>query len=60
MLFRSAEVSELLAELLDLGFCLEVLEGTADGHISEADGDSTQSSHVEFWVPLHDVEGALG
>ena len=55
-----AEVSELLAELLDLGFGLEMLEGAADSCVGEADGDGAESARVELWVSLHDVEGALG
>ena len=55
-----AEVSKLLAELFDLGFGLEMLEGTADSRIGEADGDGAESARVELWVPLHDIEGALG
>ena len=55
-----AEVSELLAELFDLGFGLEVLESAADSRVGEADGDGAESARVELWVPLHDVEGTLG
>ena len=55
-----AEVSKLLVELLDLGFCLKMLEGAADSRVGKADGDGVESARVEFWVSLHDVEGALG
>ena len=55
-----AEISKLLAELLDLGFCLEMLKGAADSRVGEADGDGAESARVEFWVSLHDIEGALG
>ena len=37
-----------------------MLEGAADGCVGEADGDGAESTRVEFWVSLHDVEGALG
>ena len=53
------EIGELLAELFDLGLGLEVLKGAADGHIGEADGDGAEGAGVEFWVSLHNVEGAL-
>ena len=53
------EVSELLTELFDLRFGLEMLEGAADGRVSESDGDGAESARVEFRVSLHDVEGAL-
>ena len=55
-----AEVSKLLAELFDLGFGLEMLEGAADSRVGEADGDGAESTRIEFWVSLHDIEGALG
>ena len=55
-----AKVSKLLAELLDFGLGLEVLEGTADSRVGETDGDGAEGARVEFWVPLHDIEGALG
>ena len=55
-----AKVSELLAELLDLGFGLEVLEGAADSRVGEADGDGAESACVQFGVSLHDIEGTLG
>ena len=54
------KVSKLLAELFDLGFGLEVLEGAADSRVGEADGDGAESARVELWVSLHDVEGTLG
>ena len=54
-----AKISELLAELLDLGFGLEVLECAADSRVGEADGDGAESARVELWVSLHDVEGTL-
>ena len=54
------EVSKLLAELFDLGFGLEMLEGAADGCVGEADGDGAESARVELWVSLHDIKGALG
>ena len=53
------EVSKLLAELLDLGFGLKMLEGTADSRIGEADGDGAEGACVELRVSLHDIEGAL-
>ena len=34
-----AKISELLAELLDLGFGLKVLKGTANGRVGKTDGD---------------------
>jgi hypothetical protein len=37
-----------------------VLEGAADGRIGEADGDGAEGAGVKLWVPLHDIEGALG
>ena len=55
-----AKISELLAELLDLGFGLEMLEGATDGCVGEADGDGAEGACFEFWVSLHDVEGTLG
>ena len=55
-----AEISELLAELFDLGFGLEVLEGAANSRVSEADGDGAESARVKLWVSLHDIEGTLG
>ena len=55
-----AEVSELLAKLLDLGLGFEVLESTADSRVGEADGDGAESARVELWVSLHDIEGTLG
>ena len=55
-----AEIGELLAELLDLGFRLEMLEGAADGRVGEADSDGAEGAGVKLWVSLHDVEGALG
>ena len=54
-----AEVSELLAELFDLGFGLEVLESAADSRVGEADGDGAESTRVELRVTLHNIEGAL-
>ena len=54
------KVGELLAELFDLGLGLEMLEGTADSRIGEADGDGAESARIEFRMSLHDVEGALG
>ena len=55
-----AEVSELLAELFDLGFGLEVLKSAADSRVGEADSDGAECTCVELRVSLHDVEGALG
>ena len=54
-----AEVGELLAELFDLGFGLEMLEGTADGRIGETDGNGAKGTGVQFGVPLHDIERTL-
>ena len=54
-----AEIGKLLAELLDLGFGLKMLKGTADGRVGEADGDGAEGSGVELWVSLHDIERAL-
>ena len=54
------EVSELLAELLDLRLGLEVLESAANGHVGEADGNGAEGAGVEFWVSLHDIERTLG
>ena len=54
------EISELLAELLDLRLGFEMLEGTADGRVDQADGDGTEGACVELWVSLHDIERALG
>ena len=53
------EISKLLAELFDLRLRLEVLEGAADGRIGKSDGDGAESARVQFWVALHDIEGAL-
>ena len=53
------EVSELLAELFDLGFGFEMLEGAADSRVSESDGDGAKGACVELRVSLHDVKGAL-
>ena len=55
-----AKISELFAELLDLCLGLEVLEGTADSRVGEADGDGAEGARVELRMSLHDVEGALG
>ena len=55
-----SKIGELLVKLLDLGLGLEVLEGTADGHVGEANGDGAKGSSVEFRVPLHDIERASG
>ena len=55
-----AKISELFAELLDLGFGLEMLEGTADSRVGEADGNGAEGARVELWVSLHNIEGALG
>ena len=55
-----AEISELLAELFDLGLGLEVLEGATNSRVGEADGDGAQSARVELRVSLHNVEGTLG
>ena len=55
-----AKVSELLAELFNLGLGLEMLEGTADSRIGKTDGNGAKSARVEFRVSLHDVEGTLG
>ena len=54
------EVSKLLVELFDLCFGLEMLEGAANGCVGEPDGDGAEGTRVKFWMPLHDVEGALG
>ena len=54
-----AKVGELLTELFDLGFSLEMLEGTADSRIGEADGDGAEGASIQFGVPLHDIERAL-
>ena len=54
-----AEIGELLAELFNLGFCLEMLEGAANGRVGEADSDGAKGAGVELWMPLHDIEGAL-
>ena len=54
------KISELFAELLDLGFGLEMLEGAADSRVGEADGDGAEGARVELWVSLHDIEGTLG
>ena len=53
------EVSELLAELLDFGLSLEVLECSANGRVGEADGDGAESAGFQLWMPLHDVERTL-
>ena len=50
------EISELLAELFDLGLGFEVLEGMADGRVGEANGDGMESTGLELRMPLHDVE----
>ena len=55
-----AEIGELLAELFDLGFGLEVLESAANSRVGEADGDGAESARVELRVSLHDIEGTLG
>ena len=55
-----AEIGKLLAELFNLGLCLEVLESATDSRIGEADSDGTKGAGVELGVSLHDVEGALG
>ena len=54
-----AEVGELLTELLDLRFGFEMLKGTADSRVGEADGDGTEGAGIQFGVPLHDIERAL-
>ena len=54
-----AKVGEFFAELLDLRFGLEVLEGAADGCVGEADGNGAEGAGVQFGVSLHDIEGAL-
>ena len=56
--FRT-EIGKLLAELFNLGLGLEVLKGAADSRVGEADGDGAEGAGVEFWVSLHDIEGAL-
>ena len=53
------EISKLLAELLDFGLGFEVLKGTANSRVGEADGDGVEGAGVEFRVPLHDVKGTL-
>ena len=55
-----AEIGKLLAELFDLGFGLEMLEGATNSRVGEADGNGAESARVELWVSLHDIEGALG
>ena len=55
-----AEISELLVELFDLGFGLEMLESAANSRVGKTDGDGAESTRVKFWVSLHDIEGALG
>jgi hypothetical protein len=52
----SAEISKLLAELLDLSLGLEMLEGSANGCVGEANGNGAQSPSIEVGVPLHDIE----
>ena len=52
----SMEVSELFAELGDLAFRLEVLEGAADGCIGQADGDGMEGVGVEIGTRLEDVD----
>ena len=54
-----SKISELLAELFDLGFGLEMLEGAADGRVGETDGDGVEGGGIELWVPLHDIERTL-
>ena len=54
------EISKLFTELFDLSFGLEMLEGAADSRVGKADGDGAESTRIEFWVSLHDIEGALG
>ena len=53
------EISELLAELFNLGLGLEMLESMANGRVGEANGDGAESAGVELWVSLHDIERAL-
>ena len=36
-----------------------MLEGTANGRVSETDGDGAEGAGVEFWMPLHDVKRTL-
>ena len=55
-----AKIGELLTELFDLGFGLEMLESAADGRVSESDGDGAKGTGVELRMSLHDVERALG
>ena len=52
----STEVSELFAELGDLAFRLEVLEGAADGCIGQADGDGMEGVGVKIGTRLEDVD----
>ena len=54
-----SKISELLVELFDLGLRLEMLEGAADGHVGEADGDGAEGGGVELRVSLHDIERTL-
>ena len=53
------EIGELFAELFDLRFGLEMLEGAANGCVGETDGDGLEGAGVKLWVSLHDIEGAL-
>ena len=53
------KIGELLTELFDLGLGFEMLEGTADGRVGEADGDGAEGASVELGMSLHDIERAL-
>ena len=55
----SAKIGELLTELLDLGFRLEMLEGTTDGRVGEADGNGAEGAGIELRMSLHDIKRAL-
>ena len=37
-----------------------MLKGAADGHVGKTDGDGAESTGIELWVSLHDIERALG
>ena len=54
-----AEVGELLAKLLDLGFGLEMLKGAANGRVGQTNSDSAEGAGIQLWMPLHSVERAL-
>ena len=54
------EVGELLAKLCDLALHLEMLEGVANGHVGQADGDGAEGVGVEVCASLKDSDGGLG